>query len=243
MQFYIVSGGKAGKNYKHLTASTEILKKEGGSSWQPVASLPTSRYDLRGVSLPNGHFMVSGLLHIVQVMTLHYASIQVETRYTKGIYQKAWKTCWTMIPMRTSGLWWARWPMPAISTAWASCQRRLLTTVSDKFSMWFYLFTKTQMIFKIKDFTRRRKIWWCLWRCFPFNCMTNMFSRPAYVFVRLKRRADGGKLKTSRCGTCSWQLNIFARWWNIFLRSCASKIFFAPHWSGSTGSWNKWSGE
>ena len=40
--------------------------------------------------------------------------------------------------------------------------------------------------------------------CFPF-------SRPAYVFVRLKRRADGGKLKTSRCGTCSWSLNIFAR--------------------------------
>ena len=56
MQFYIVTGGH--RNAK--LASTEILKKDGSTSWQTVASLPSARYGLRGVSLPNGHFMVSG---------------------------------------------------------------------------------------------------------------------------------------------------------------------------------------
>ena len=56
-QFYIVSGGVALGSY---VTSTEILKKEGGSSWQMVASLPSARGAFRGVSLPNGHFMVSG---------------------------------------------------------------------------------------------------------------------------------------------------------------------------------------
>ena len=73
MQFFIVSGGQKKDTYwekkGHVSEmkyrmsyfdSTEILKKEGGSSWQTAASLPTSRYGLRGVSLPNGHFMVSG---------------------------------------------------------------------------------------------------------------------------------------------------------------------------------------
>ena len=66
MQFYIVAGGygkhptwPAG-NYLLEVASTEILKKDGGTSWQTVASLPSARRGLRGVSLPNGHFMVSG---------------------------------------------------------------------------------------------------------------------------------------------------------------------------------------
>ena len=62
MQFYIVAGGMG----RHIhgrqleAASTEILKKDGGTSWQTVASLPSGRGGLRGVSLPNGHFMVSG---------------------------------------------------------------------------------------------------------------------------------------------------------------------------------------
>ena len=64
LQYYIVSGGEdtalARGSPNSYIASTEILKKEGGTSWQPAASLPTSRYGLRGVSLPNGHFMVSG---------------------------------------------------------------------------------------------------------------------------------------------------------------------------------------
>ena len=69
MQFYIVAGGyrvtsiqpcHACHGFGVEVASTEILKKEGGTSWQTVASLPSARKGLRGVSLPNGHFMVSG---------------------------------------------------------------------------------------------------------------------------------------------------------------------------------------
>ena len=56
-QFYIITGGLFANG---SLASTEILKKEGGTSWQTAASLPSSRSVLRGVSLPNGHFMVSG---------------------------------------------------------------------------------------------------------------------------------------------------------------------------------------
>ena len=59
MQFYIVSGGYS-KRMRHYLTSTEILKKEGGTSWQTAASLPSDRYSFSGVSLPNGHFMVSG---------------------------------------------------------------------------------------------------------------------------------------------------------------------------------------
>ena len=56
-QFYIITGGLFANG---SLASTEILKKEGGTSWQTVASLPLSRSGFVGVSLPNGHFMVSG---------------------------------------------------------------------------------------------------------------------------------------------------------------------------------------
>ena len=74
MQFYLVSGGY----YSYSTTfrgigSTEILRKEGGTSWQTVSSLPSARYSLGGgVSLPNGHFMVSGefnSLHVLWVVT------------------------------------------------------------------------------------------------------------------------------------------------------------------------------
>ena len=57
MQFYIVTGGRS--DNKDLV-TTEILKKEGGSSWQTAASLEFSRLGVSGVSLPNGHFMVAG---------------------------------------------------------------------------------------------------------------------------------------------------------------------------------------
>ena len=65
MQFYIVSGGDTkasvlGHANEFYLASVEILKKEGGTSWQTAASLPSGREGPRGVSLPNGHFMVSG---------------------------------------------------------------------------------------------------------------------------------------------------------------------------------------
>ena len=63
MQFYIVSGEsyrRTGRGRHEALASTEILKKEGGTSWQTAASLPSGRWGFSGVSLPNGHFMVLG---------------------------------------------------------------------------------------------------------------------------------------------------------------------------------------
>ena len=59
MQYYIVTGGSGGRSLGYY-ASTEILKKEGGTSWQTAASLPSARLSLSGVSLSNGHFMVAG---------------------------------------------------------------------------------------------------------------------------------------------------------------------------------------
>ena len=73
MQSYIVSGGYPGP----AMVSTEILKKEGGSSWQKVSSLPSERWGLRGVSLPNGHFMVSG--EDCSILSMFY-----DTCYTGG---------------------------------------------------------------------------------------------------------------------------------------------------------------
>ena len=42
------------------TSTTEILKKEGGTSWQTAASLPSARKALKGITLPNGKFLVTG---------------------------------------------------------------------------------------------------------------------------------------------------------------------------------------
>ena len=74
MQFYIVSGGYTGSS---SLASTEILKKNGGTSWATVASLPAARQHICGVSLPDGHFLVSGKGYVVnysvmQLMIHHY---------------------------------------------------------------------------------------------------------------------------------------------------------------------------
>ena len=59
MQVYIVSGGR-GSSQQLSMSSTETLKKEGGSAWQEVASLPSGRSNLRGLGLDNGRFMVTG---------------------------------------------------------------------------------------------------------------------------------------------------------------------------------------
>ena len=133
MQFYIVSGGRGlttrTEDRRYTMASTEVLKKDGGTSWQIVASLPSVRHNLRGVSLPNGHFMVSGedvVQHLPCFMALYYASFQ-EDMITRTVCL----TCWTMIPSQTNGPRWASSPQPASGMAWASCPRRLLTTVSD----------------------------------------------------------------------------------------------------------------
>ena len=41
-------------------ASTEILKKDGGTSWRLAASLPSARHCIRGVSMDDGRFIVAG---------------------------------------------------------------------------------------------------------------------------------------------------------------------------------------
>ena len=56
-QFYIITGGLFANG---SLASTEILKKEGGTSWQTAASLPSARKALKGITLPNGKFLVTG---------------------------------------------------------------------------------------------------------------------------------------------------------------------------------------
>ena len=57
MQVYIITGGWDGGNN---LGSTEIMLKEGGTTWQQVADLPSARYGLRGVGLDNGKFLVTG---------------------------------------------------------------------------------------------------------------------------------------------------------------------------------------
>ena len=67
MQVYIVTGG-ADSQWGPL-ATTETLLKDGGTSWGMVTSLPSARTTLRGISLPNGRFMVTGwdsLLHLAK---------------------------------------------------------------------------------------------------------------------------------------------------------------------------------
>ena len=55
-QVYIVSGGYGST----VLDSTETLLKNGGTSWQYAARLPTKRYLLRGVALDHGKFLVTG---------------------------------------------------------------------------------------------------------------------------------------------------------------------------------------
>ena len=59
MQVYIVTGGW-NNDYKDGMADTEILLKDGGTSWGLATGLPAARHFFRGISLPNGRFMVTG---------------------------------------------------------------------------------------------------------------------------------------------------------------------------------------
>ena len=93
-----------------------------------------------------------GNIHVMN----HNASLQVDILHCLHFLGCHWKTCWIMIPMRTSGPKWARCPLPATSMAWVSCLRRLLTTVSDKTALTriycFILFiheNQTWFLFKI----------------------------------------------------------------------------------------------
>ena len=58
LQTYIVTGGEFYGG--EILSSTEILVKDGGTSWKSVAELPYKARSLRGVSLDNGLFIVTG---------------------------------------------------------------------------------------------------------------------------------------------------------------------------------------
>ena len=58
IQFYMVAGGM--DRWWKDSSTTEILKKEGGTSWQTAVSLPSARKALKGITLPNGKFLVTG---------------------------------------------------------------------------------------------------------------------------------------------------------------------------------------
>ena len=83
MQYYIVTGGTGPWGYGSLRSS-EILKKDGGQSWQTAASLPFISRFVRGVSLANGQFMVAGE---------EYSCIIAS--YSSGhIYNRGKRFCW-----------------------------------------------------------------------------------------------------------------------------------------------------
>ena len=96
LQFYIVTGGF--DNRLKRLASTEILRKNGGTSWSTVASLPTPRNGITGVSLPDGHFLVSG-----EVIS-HLQSIQLMIHH----YRRCW---WWQQADGSVALWSWRWPV------------------------------------------------------------------------------------------------------------------------------------
>ena len=72
IQFYMVTGGM-NRSWKDI-GTTEILKKEGGTSWQTAASLPSARHAPKGITLPNGKFLVTGGGFVV-VSSIHTFTI------------------------------------------------------------------------------------------------------------------------------------------------------------------------
>ena len=87
-QFYIVTSGYGAAGY---LSSTEILK-ETESWWQTAANMAHGympRYGLRGISLPNGQFFVTGngfyatmhyLNTYVQSMKLHFRWLRIKSQ-------------------------------------------------------------------------------------------------------------------------------------------------------------------
>ena len=70
IQFYMVTGGM-NRSWKDI-GTTEILKKEGGTSWQTAASLPSARHAPKGITLPNGKFLVTGGGFVVVLLLYKY---------------------------------------------------------------------------------------------------------------------------------------------------------------------------
>ena len=57
LKVYIVTGG----NDNSVIDSTETLLKDGGTRWRYAADLPSARTGIRGLSLQNGRFLVTGI--------------------------------------------------------------------------------------------------------------------------------------------------------------------------------------
>ena len=61
LQIYLVTGGMGyGEWYGLALASTETLKKDGGTAWQYARDLPKVTVGMSGVALDNGHFILVG---------------------------------------------------------------------------------------------------------------------------------------------------------------------------------------
>ena len=55
-----MAGGKEFFSFQSKIASTETLVKNGGTAWKMVASLPSARFDSRGIGVGNGKFIITG---------------------------------------------------------------------------------------------------------------------------------------------------------------------------------------
>ena len=133
MQVYIVTGGRihSSRGTFYLD-STETLLKDGGSSWQAAANLPSARANLRGVSLNSGHFIVTGWWALISLSTIHdSSSLQVAWLVTLVGIVRPQLMCWSIIPKQTNGSKLASSARPAPTTQSASCPRKRQTTVSD----------------------------------------------------------------------------------------------------------------
>ena len=89
MQVYIVSGGRDRSSGSTVViSSTETLVKDGGSTWQLVANLPSGRHGVRGVGLDHGRFMVTGECWTMLCTFLHLTSdaMQVASMLTTTTY-------------------------------------------------------------------------------------------------------------------------------------------------------------
>ena len=91
IQYYMVTGGM-NRFWKDI-ATTEILKKEGGTPWQKAASLPSARHAPKGITLPNGKFLVTGdglcstLMHGLSCIIIITGGVDKKKKVLKDILE------------------------------------------------------------------------------------------------------------------------------------------------------------
>ena len=90
LQFYIVTSGYGAAGY---LASTEILK-ETESWWQTAGNLNHGhmpRYGLRGISLPNGQFFVTGNVFYATMnyFNIYYFNVQSMKLYLRWLRKQS----------------------------------------------------------------------------------------------------------------------------------------------------------